>query len=999
MKKIFLFALVTMMSLVANAQQLMVKKGMNIGLQNPAMMHAPARAAAIEGTELWGYYLGNNISDFGGLGTGAAGSFRVAIKVPGDGVLAGAKIRGINVPALGAMTSSSAWVSTGLTNASRIATKTFTASTAKYYVVEFDEPVEIPATGLYAGYTFTSSDAYPIATVGDDTPGALFLATSATGALQDYSAGGYGMSALQIFVEGMVLPDNGVTVSNVACEALAKGKTGTALVNVTSNGSNGANSIGYTLNVNGVETTGTASVSIPGGLNQNGQFEVSFTAPDEIGAFPASIAINTVNGQPNELSTEPVAFTVNTVSRVVPRMTVIEEYTGTGCGYCPRGWVGMEAVKNNQSDKALVIAWHRYNSGDAMYQANYANIPFDGAPQCTVDRKTYPDPYYGEGEEGIMECVNKYNTATATVDIKVKANFEDDTNKKVVVTSDTEFLTNTKGYTIAYVLTADGLTGTTTAWKQSNYYSSYSTSQAGVLESMPDLAKFCRGGEYGKSSVQIIFNDAMIGSTYNSSKKTLVPAFQTGNAGDIETSEYTLTMPTKAALVNALDYQQIYVTALVIDNNGQIANARRVRVLGAGEQEPDDVDSTPIEIDGLKVSDMSETVQVMGEAMSPNAKYVVGTNFATYAPVVWNVETGEVKDFADYEEGAFHAANSNGVLVGDDGNYALKVDANGNATQLYYNVGEEVETEWGTMSTGDAGASAYAVSEDGKTIAGFYFDANYFTTPCIWTENNERINLPVPTSEAAGFEVSGAQVRYMTPDAKTLVGFVSDNYSTWPACIWRQNATGGYDYDLICKNYWEEGYQMGKPYMVFNPSGISANGEWLALTVQAEFDDWDFSAPQPPMQVARLNLTTGALEVLEAEVGLAPTGIANDGALLAYSGANNMMERIGYVWPAGKNEVVNLSDILTTVPELEELASNTPCTITADGNYVQGFGICGQDIFSYVFDYAKYVATGVKSVKVEKNVSADRIYNINGQQVQNMNRRGLYIVGGKKVMK
>lgn len=992
------------MSLVANAQQLMVKKGMNIGLHNPAMMHAPARAAGIEGTDIWGYYLGNDIGDFGGLGTGAAGSFRVAIKVPGDGVLAGAKIRGINVPALGAMTSSSAWVSTGLTNASRIATKTFTASAAKYYVVEFDEPVEIPATGLYAGYTFTSQDAYPIAITGEgDTPGGLFLATSATGSLQDYSAEGFGVSGVQVFVEGMVLPENGATVAGVSCQAAVKGANGTALVTIASNCTNGVSSFDYTLTVNGVETTGTYTMTpaIPSGLNKTGVAEISFTAPDEVGAFPASIAITGVNGQANELSSDPVAFTVNTVTRIVPRMTVVEEFTGTGCGYCPRGWVGMEAVKHNQSDKALVIAWHSYNSSDAMYQANYANIPFSGAPQCTVDRKSYPDPYYGEGKEGIMECVNKYNTAIATVDIKVKANFEDDTNKKVVVTSDTEFLTNTKGYTIAYVLTADGLTGTTTAWKQSNYY--YSDAAANwVIDAMPEMADFCRGGKYAKSSVALVYNDAMIGSTYNSSKKTLVPAFQTGNAGDIETSEYTLTMPTKAALVNALDYQQIYVTALVIDNNGQIANARRVRVLGAGEQEPDDVDSTPIEIDGLKVSDMSETVQVMGEAMSPNAKYVVGMNFATFVPTVWNVETGDVKDYEGFDEGSFHAANSNGLLVGDSGlgeGHAIKVDAGGNVTELYRFVGEEVETEWGTMSTGDAGSSAYAVSEDGKVIAGYYFDSAYKTTPCIWTPNNERIDLPVPTSEEAGFEIDGAQVRYMTPDAKVLVGYVIDNMATWPACIWRQNATGGYDIDLVCKNYWEEGYQQGKPYMVFNPSGISANGEWLALTVQAEFDDWDFSAPQPPMQVARLNLTTGALEVLEAEVGLAPTGIANDGALLAYSGANNMMERIGYVWPAGKNEVVNLSDILTTVPELEELASNTPCTITADGNYVQGFGICGTDIFSYVFDYAKYVATGVKSVKVEKNVSADRIYNINGQQVQNMNRRGLYIVGGKKVMK
>lgn len=996
MKKIFTLAMAAMMSLVANAQFV---KGPAPEIA-PVPMAAPAKTADLEGTDLWGYYLGNNINDFGGLGTGAAGSFRVAIKVPGDGLLAGTKIRGINIPALGKITNSTAWLATGVANSSKVTTKEFTANAAGWYAVEFDAPVEIPATGLYAGYTFTSSDAYPIAIVGEDTPGGLFLATSATGSLQDYSAGGYGVSPIQVFVEGMVIPENGATVSGINCEAAAMGAEGTALVTIASDGSNGVSSIGYTVTVNGVETVGSATMSIPGGLGKSDILPVTFTAPAEIGAFPASIAINTVNGQPNELSTEPVAFTVNTVSRVVPRMTVIEEFTGTGCGYCPRGWVGMEAVKNNQSDKALVIAWHNYNSQDAMYQANYASINFSGAPQCTVDRKTYPDPYYGEGEEGIMECVNNYNTSVPTVAVSLKANFEDETNTKVNITANTEFLTNTQGYTIAFVLTADSLTGTTTAWKQSNYYYQYSEAQAGILPEMPDLALFCRGGAYGKSPVQIVFNDALIGSTYNSAGKSLVPAFTTGQAGDIETSEYTINMPTKAALKNALRYDKIYATALVIDKNGFIANAARVRVLGAGEEEDEEVNSDPIQIEGVMISDMAEDVQLMGEAMSPNAKYVVGMNFAYFAPSVWNVETGEVVNYPDFEEGAFHAVNSNGLAVGDDGDYAIKADAQGNVTDLYRFVGEEIETEWGTMSTGDLGSSAYAVSENGKIIAGFYFDATYKTTPCIWNENNVRIDLPLPTAEEAGFEVDGGEVRFMTPDGKILAGFLIDNMSTWPACIWRQNAQGGYDLDIICKEYWEEDYQMGKPYMVFTPTGISANGEWLALQIQNEFEGYDFSVPQPALQAARLNLNTKVLEVLNDESGFEPSGIANDGTVVAYTGANDMFGRSGYIWAAGQTTAKCIDASLATAPQIDELVSNAPCSISADGKYIQGFGLTGSsDIFSYIITLD--VITGIENVTVTdvQKLSAEKIYNLQGQQVRSMNARSLYIQGGKKIMK
>lgn len=584
MKKILLLALVAIMSVAANAQQFKMDRSKAFGPRQAAKHEAPAYANSIEGTDLWGYYMGESMDDFMGLGTGAAGSFRVAIKVPGDGVLAGTKIRGLNIPAIGAYTDVTGWVATGLSNSTIKVKKEVTINAAGWYVVEFDEPYEVPASGLYAGYTFTSKDTYPIATVGEDTPGGLYLATSATGALQNYSDGGFGVSALQIFVEGMVLPENGVTISGVSCEAAAKGSTGTALVKLASNSTNGAATVGYTLNVNGVETTGTATAGIPAGLNKTGMIEVPFTAPDEIGSFNASIAINTVNGVANELGTDPFAFTVSTVTRIVPRMTVIEEFTGTGCGYCPRGWVGMENVKAKQSDKALVIAWHRYNSSDAMYQANYANLNFDGAPQCSVDRKTYPDPYWGESYS-ILETVDKYNKATATVDVKVKAQFVDETNKEVKVTSDTEFLTNTTGYTIAFVLTADSLTGTATAWKQSNYYYQYTPAQADVVEEMPELEYFCKGGKWGKSSVQLVFNDALLVSSYTSSGVSQVPAFTTGQAGDIEHSEYTLTMPTKTALVNALKYNEIYATALVIDNKGQIANAARVKVEAADTEE------------------------------------------------------------------------------------------------------------------------------------------------------------------------------------------------------------------------------------------------------------------------------------------------------------------------------------------------------------------------------------------------------------------------------
>lgn len=1007
MKKLLFTAIAVMISLVAGAQQLKLQKNVGADDKGTARLQAPAKAAGIEGTDIWGYYTGTSTDAFGGLGTGSAGTFRVAIFVPGNEMLKGAKIRGINIPAISPMTKVSGWVSSGLTTGDYIASKDLASAKIGYNTLQFDEPIEITEKGAYVGYTFTSTAAYPIATTGTDTPGGLFLALSGTAALEDYSvtSNHFGVSPIQVYVEGMDLPEGSASIESVDFRAAVKGAETKVKVNFNTTSNDGINSIGYVLNVNGTEKTGTLEFnpSIGRGYKISHEAEVSFTAPDEIGSFPASIALTTVNGKAND-DLNATRFNVNTVSRIVPRLTVVEELTGTGCGYCPRGWVGMEKVKNERSDKAAVIAWHRYNSTDPMYQANYAKGFSGAAPACMIDRKSGEiDPYYGNSSD-ILNDVDYYAEEVPFVDIYVEGKLNE-ANTQVYVKSETEFLTNAEGYKIAFALTADDLSGTTSTWKQSNYY--YSDSPTSVPE---DLAIFCRGGEYGKSSVALTFNDVLIGSSYNAAGTTLAPSFQTSEAGNVEITEYTISMPTKATLKAALKYDKLYITAIVTDRNGNIVNAKRARVLGYGEtpDSPDDP-SGPVVVEGAVLSPMNEETHLMGEAMSPNTKYVVGTNYVTYAPALWNVSTGEIKNYEVNEEGAFHGVNNSGLAVGDDGKYALAIKEDGTEIELFYEEGEikhndEFDFDY---TTGDAGSAAWAVSEDGKVIAGCYYDTNYKTTPCIWNENGERTDLPIPSEEEVGTEIDGAQVRWMTPDASVLLGFVHDDFSTWPACIWTKNADGSYSVNLISKNYWEPSYQMGKPYMVFHPQGISENGEWVSLNVQAEYDGFDFSAVIPLEKAARLNLKSGKLEVLESDnVVYHAAGIANDGTVVMYTG-EDMIGRSGFRWSDGQ-KVATIDETLTSTlatmtkdPEAGIL-TNTPCSITADGKIIQGFAMDNTEevnIFSYVL-VINPDTDAVENITITPIAKAsDSIYNIAGQKLSNMNKRGLYIINGKKVMK
>ena len=250
----------------------------------------------------------------------------------------------------------------------------------------------------------------------------------------------------------------------------------------------------------------------------------------------------------------------------VKRNVVVEEFTGTGCGWCPRGLVGMEKMRNIYGDRFVGVGIHQYNSSDPMYPTRYKNLGFSGAPSCTVNRTTITDPYYGtdnidichdfeaamnEGAMASVEVTGAYGEGKTTVDATATITAQD----------------NLSGLKLTFVLIADSLTGTTAAWKQQNYYASnYSASQ------LPDdMSQFGAGGANGQSSFFWVFNDVAIGTYYESGQYEM--GLDNLEQGQSVTVNYTLDMPTKAALVNALNYDYVAVIAMVLDSQGHVMNA------------------------------------------------------------------------------------------------------------------------------------------------------------------------------------------------------------------------------------------------------------------------------------------------------------------------------------------------------------------------------------------------------------------------------------------
>lgn len=541
------------------------------------LMKAPQNAIK------WGYTLADN---FIALGTGATGTFGVAIKVPGTGELKGSKVVSVNLPVYyTGMENVSVWGSKNLTSNTKVFTKAVTETLqAGYMEIPLDEPYVIDGD-FFVGYTFTISSVadakakYPIGKVDGKAAGSLYI--NQNGSFVDWSNGDYGMSALQIYLTDVRQEDYDAVFRHNKGIITVAGSENTIPVELYSNGRQDVNNIEYTVEINGNTDTKTTEVTLPGGFRNATKVNVSFLSPSDIEPYSMKLTVTKVNGEENTNKT-PLYIYGDNVTRKAPYKSLIEEFTGTGCGNCPRGWVGMEAVKEQCSDIALPIAVHQYNSTDPMYikEDLYAPLPLLGAPSAIINRDNEIDPYFGSSEKtnyGVLDDLKELENTVPPVDIQVKAIYNED-KTKVETTAEIEFLGNSGTYSTEYVLTADGLKGTSSGWRQENYYLNRSLADSDV-DPESELAEFFTGGKYGKNPVFLTFNDVAIASSYVNYVNTSTEMPIDFVAGDKFNDTFTLSMPTKASLKSAIQYDQVYANVMVFDENGYCVNAARVRVL------------------------------------------------------------------------------------------------------------------------------------------------------------------------------------------------------------------------------------------------------------------------------------------------------------------------------------------------------------------------------------------------------------------------------------
>lgn len=260
-------------------------------------------------------------------------------------------------------------------------------------------------------------------------------------------------------------------------------------------------------------------------LGQNAQFSVPVTIAEGTNSYDVSIS-NINGGDDNDISDNAGTASILGVVPAPGRVVVVEEGTGTWCGWCPRGTVMMDFLAEEHPDHVAAIAVH---NSDPMvvttYDAGLGGV-ISGYPSGLVDRQSTPyDPT--DFEAAMLDRI----TVASPVAVSQEVEW-DEVTRKATVHSKLNFTTALNGsYRIAVVFTEDGVTGTTAAYGQTNYYSGGGNGPMGGWESLPSTLP----------ASQAVYNHvarALVGG-FNGALNS-VPTANAAGAEHVYTSEWTV---------------------------------------------------------------------------------------------------------------------------------------------------------------------------------------------------------------------------------------------------------------------------------------------------------------------------------------------------------------------------------------------------------------------------------------------------------------------------
>ena len=436
-----------------------------------------------EGQLWWGYFTDSDASSTKGVGTGANENFEAAIFIPANHCVAGnATIKALRIwinNSLSSMTGMKIWITKTLApnaeGAKFVQIVDVSSLAEGANDIELSTPYPVNGEAIYVGFSMDFNAAtFPIMCGGGWEENSLFLRSSVN--VRNWGpVEGMGKLALQMLLDNVVLSKNYAAPSDFGTFYIEKGKEVSVPVKISNYGENAITSLSYTITTNGVASSEkTISVNaIP--FNKSNTVNFPFPSDNDARKYTKTLTITKVNGVANEAKQKTATGVQITILEKPVVMPVVEEFTGTWCGWCPIGFDGMKYAAETFGDKVALIAVHK---NDIMQISEYDPIKAGSYPSSIMNREldVYPS------SSSLQYYINQQMQKVTVGSIEAEAEWTDGNKTGININTQTKFVYSDDNgqYGIAYVLLADGLTGSGYSWAQNNNLSgnsSYSTSE------------------------------------------------------------------------------------------------------------------------------------------------------------------------------------------------------------------------------------------------------------------------------------------------------------------------------------------------------------------------------------------------------------------------------------------------------------------------------------------------------------------------------------------
>ena len=508
-----------------------------------------------------------------------------------DPSLKGLKVKGLRIstPATG-IAQYTGWLSTGLALEMKDGVKVAKADIASnvgnvadgHAEVLFDEPYEIGENGFFAGYTIpVTVEERPMMITSDNMGGGFWLHTTA--AYRDWTdMSSMGSPCIELILEGQ--SENAATIVVPANSFAKKGEPIYVQAKVYNHGTSSLDSYAYTYEINGVTKSANLKSVIKGDhWGRSNDIVLELDPIADPGSYPVTVTVTAVNGSENQDMAPTHEGMVNIMDFVPVHRALVEEYTGTWCGWCTRGLVAMKLLAEAYGDDFIGVAYH---NGDPMEVTTEYPSPVQGFPSAFVERYYDVDPYYGYENNGfgMKDLVDYVMSQLAVVDLNVKADWADEARTELKATVESNFIMNTDkhNFGIEVMLIEDDMYGPAgTNWDQHNYYADMADQYA----SEPNLGPLC---ELPGVIEDYHFNDVFLASSgvVDESLPSTIVA-NTVNSFDYSFYVDYLMNTSYEPIVQNKD--KLHVVAIVVDKTtGQVVNAAKAKVGTAAVNEISD---------------------------------------------------------------------------------------------------------------------------------------------------------------------------------------------------------------------------------------------------------------------------------------------------------------------------------------------------------------------------------------------------------------------------